>query len=172
MIKAIKNISPANKFFLGMTVAYTIVSIFNFPYVSKALTEAMGSFLKLLPLFAPVYIIIFIVNFYLNPEKIKKHLGYDSGLKGWLYAILGSIFITAPPYVAFPMLKELKKHGMKYSLIAVFMNNRHVQPALLPVMAYYFGLSFTIIISIYILIFAIINGKIIGKILDRNSLSQ
>ena len=152
-----------------MVALYAVIALFNFSYISESSTNAISAFIKLIPLLVFVFLVIFIVNYFLNPETIKKHLGHDSGMKGWLYAILGSMLITAPPYVTFPMLKELKKHGMKYSLIAVFMNNRHVQPALLPVMAYYFGLSFTMIISVYILIFAVVNGIIIGRLLDKHA---
>jgi len=165
----IKNLSVANKFFFSMVALYAVIALFNFSYISESSTNAISAFIKLIPLLVFVFLVIFIVNYFLNPETIKKHLGHDSGMKGWLYAILGSMLITAPPYVTFPMLKELKKHGMKYSLIAVFMNNRHVQPALLPVMAYYFGLSFTMIISVYILIFAVVNGIIIGRLLDKHA---
>ncbi|HLN19264.1 MAG TPA: hypothetical protein VK255_03800 [Patescibacteria group bacterium] len=149
-----------------MVLVYLIIAFFSRSYATEAFVRSLKELLKLLPLLLFVYIIIFAINLYLKPETIKKHLGHDSGMKGWLYALLGSILISAPPYVAFPMLKELRQHGMRYSFIAVFMNNRHVQPAMLPVMAYYFGLPFTITISIYILIFAVINGKIIGKFLD------
>lgn len=113
------------------------------------------------------FFIIFIINFFLKPETVKRHLGQSSGAKGWIYAYLGSIFVSSPPYVVFPMLKELKEHGMKYSLIAVFMNNRNVQPPFLPVMAHYFGWVFTIVISVYIMIFAIFNAIVLGKIMDR-----
>jgi len=149
-----------------MAAVYAVLGFFNYPYASKTLANALGNFVKLIPLLALVFLVIFVVNIFLHPEAIKKHLGRESGKRGWLYAVLGSILISAPPYVLFPMLGELKKNGMRHSLIAVFMNNRHVQLPLLPVMAYYFGLAFTMIIACYILIFAVINGKIIGMILD------
>lgn len=167
MIKKIKNISVGNKFFLGMATIYAIVAVFDYGYAALALTGTARSFLNLIPLFVLVYAVIFVINIFLSPEAVKKHLGADSGKKGWIYALLGSILVSGPPYVILPMLKDLKAHGMKYSLIAVFMNNRHVQPAMLPVMAYYFGVPFTVVISAYILIFALVNGWIVGKILDR-----
>jgi len=168
MIKCIKKLSPANKFLLGMILVYAFISTFNSSYIKDALTGSLEDFVKLVPLFVFVYIIIFFINLYLKPESIQRHLSQEAGMKGWIYALLASIFLTVPPYIAFPMLSELKKHGMSHALIAVFMNNRHVQPALLAAMVYYFGLKFTVVISIYILIFAIITGIIIGKILDKD----
>ena len=58
------------------------------------------------------------------------------------------MLIVGPPYILYPILGDLKKQGMKNSLIAAFINNRSVQPVFMPVMAHYFGLSFTIIVFV------------------------
>jgi uncharacterized membrane protein YraQ (UPF0718 family) len=60
------------------------------------------------------------------------------------------------------MLAELRKHGMKDSLIAAFLYNRAVKIPLIPVMIYYFGWLFTALIMIYMIAFSIINGLIVG----------
>jgi hypothetical protein len=83
---------------------------------------------------------------------------------------IGSIFISGPPYVLFPFLGELKKYGVKDSLLVAFLNNRNVQPTFLPIMIFYFGIPFTIIVSIYILLFSFINGYVAGKFLRKRLL--
>ena len=55
---------------------------------------------------------------------------------------------------------------MKNSLIAVFLYNRAVKPALIPLMIYYFGLSYLIVLTIVMIIFSIINGILVEKILE------
>lgn len=168
MIDRFRKISGAIRFMLVMIAIYLIAGIIDASFVAIAFRGFLDGLIKLLPIMIFVYVIIFIVNLFLRPEKIKHHLGHDSGIKGWFYAVLGSIFIISPPYVMFPLLGQLKEHGMKYSLMAVFLGNRNVQPAFLPVMAYYFGLSFTVVISIYILIFSILSGIVIGKVMKEN----
>lgn len=167
MIDKIKKLPGGVKFMLGMLAVYLLASLVDKAFVLSALNQSIQTFIQLLPILAVVFAIIFIVNLFLKPETIKKHLGQDSGLKGWLYASLGSVLIVSPPYVIFPLLGQLKQHGMKYSLMAVFLGNRNVQPAFLPVMVYYFGLPFTVIISSYILIFSILSGILVGKVMKE-----
>lgn len=120
-------------------------------------------FLRVLPILLVVFFVMFLSYMFLKPSIIKKHLGEDSGVRGWIFASLASIFMAAPIYLLFPLLKELKSQGMKNSLIAVFLNNRNVQPAFLPVLVFYFGLPFTIVFSILILCYALLSGFLVGQ---------
>ena len=57
---------------------------------------------------------------------------------------------------------------MKNSLIAVFLNNRNVQPAFVPVMAFYFGMPFTVTFSLLVLAYALLSGLMVGYLVkDR-----
>ncbi|MCF7910280.1 permease, partial [Candidatus Pacearchaeota archaeon] len=113
-----------------------------------------------------VFGIMFFVNLFLKPEKIKKHLGHESGIKGWVYTLfVGSFVPMGPPYVVFPLLGDLKKSGMRNSLIVAFLNIRNLQLIFLIVLISYFGLLFTLVLGIYVFIFAILNGVLIEKIL-------
>lgn len=163
MKKYIKNLPGGIKFMFLMILVYVLVFFINPSLATTSLNSATKSFVNLLPMLAFVFFVIFIINVFLKPESISRHLGKDSGIKGWVYALIGSVLISGPPYVLYPMLKELRKSGMKYSLIAMFLNNRNVQPAFLVVMVYYFGLQFTVVVSLYTLIFAFINATIIGR---------
>ncbi|HBO16422.1 MAG: hypothetical protein UR69_C0003G0033 [Candidatus Moranbacteria bacterium GW2011_GWE2_35_2-] len=170
MIDKIKKLPGGVKFMLSMAVVYLIAIFVDKSFVLSSFNKFVQTLIELLPILVLVFGVIFIVNIFLNPETIKKHLGHDSGLKGWFYASLGSVLIVSPPYVIFPLLGQLKKHGMKYSLMAVFLGNRNVQPAFLPVMVYYFGLPFTVVISVYILIFSVLSGIVMGRVMEENDL--
>lgn len=147
-----------------MAGIYLIVAFLNFPLALDAFMKFLQTFINLLPIMLLVFIAIFVTNLFLKPELIERHLGNESGLKGWAYAILASFIVIGPPYIIFPLLGELKKHGMKYSLMAVFLNNKNVQLVFLPAMIYYFGLPFTLVLSIYGISFSILSGLLIGKL--------
>lgn len=166
-MQKMKKLSGGTKLLLAMVAIYIIAGLINSQYASSALQHLWKNIIEIIPILILAFAAVFIINLFVNPERIKRHLGNDSGFRGWVYASLGSILLSGPPYVVFPILGELKKHGMKYSLISVFMNNRNVQPPYIPVMIYYFGLPFTIIVSVYIMIFAILNGMIVGRIMDK-----
>lgn len=153
------------KFLFAMVAIYIIIGLVNVNYLKTISAGFLEDLVKILPVLLLAYIVVFIINMFVSPERISRHLGKNSGIKGWFYASLGSILISGPPYVILPVLGELKKHGMRNSFLAVFLNNRNVQPAFLPVMVYYFGLLFTVVISFYIMIFAIITGYIIGHLM-------
>jgi uncharacterized membrane protein YraQ (UPF0718 family) len=167
MIKKLEKIPGALKFLSAMVIVYIVAGFFNFEYILSASGNLAKNTIEIIPILLLAYIAVFLINLFVSPERIKRHLGHDSGFRGWIYASLGSILFSGPPYVILPILGELKNHGMRYSFITVSLNNRNVQPAFLPVMIYYFGLPFTAIISVYILIFAILSGMIMGKLMSR-----
>jgi len=154
------------KFLLLMLATYLLVGWLDPVLVRAALTGFQGMFLKVMPILGVVFVALLLVNLLLNPERIRKHLGRDSGLKGWLYAVLGGILISGPPYVLYPMLGEFKKHGARNALIAVFLYNRNVKIPFLPMMAYYFGLRYTVIVSLLIILFSLLNGLLIGRLTE------
>lgn len=157
-------ISWSVRFLLAMIVLYITTAIFDKEFVNTITMDFLKSMLSILPILLIAYALMLLMNIFLKPEKIKAHLGHDSGIKGWIYSILAGIIIPSPPYIIFPILGDLKKHGMKNSLIVSFLYSRYLHIAFLPVMVYYFGLQFTIVISIYILLFSIISGKLMGRL--------
>ncbi len=152
------------KFFSAVLILYFLAWFFNEKFAQEVMIDYVATLKKVLPIIGIVFVVMFILNLFLKPHMIKKHLGQDSGIKGWFYAVIGSIVISGPPYVLMPMIGELRQQGMKTSLVAVFLSNRSVQPIFLPVMAHYFGWVYTILVSFFIILFSIVNGFVIGKI--------
>jgi uncharacterized membrane protein YraQ (UPF0718 family) len=155
-------ISGGVKFLIIVLTIYLVIALFNFSIVKDALSGFLIMFIKIIPILIIVFIIMVLVNLYFTKERIGQYLGVESGIMGWIYAMISGILFSGPPYVFFPLLGELKKRGMKNSLVAVFLYNRNVKIPFLPIMIHYFGFNFTIILSLYIIIFSILNGKIIG----------
>ena len=164
-----KKISFPFIFLLLICILYFILSFFNTNFVVNALINTGKMTLKIIPILIFVFIFSIFINLYLKNDTIKKHLGEGSGIKGWLYAIIGGILISGPPYILYPMLNKLKKSGVKNSLIAVFLYNRNIKIPFIPVMIFYFGLTYTIVISIYILIFSVLNGFLINLFIKEST---
>lgn len=156
----IGKLSGRMKFFLLILSIYGGIAIFNPVLVLNALVYFKGMLAKVVPILALVFVTLFLTNLFLSPAGIRKHLGKDSGLRGWFYAIIGGIVISGPPYVLYPMLGELKQHGAKTGLIATLLYNRNVKVQFLPAMVYYFGIRYTVVLSIYIILFSLLNGKL------------
>jgi hypothetical protein len=61
-------------------------------------------------------------------------------------------------------LKELRDEGMRSGLVAVFLYNRAIKLPLLPLLLYYFGTVFVVVLLIYLIIASIVEGEIIEMI--------
>ncbi len=129
--------------------------------------KSIGKFSALLVQIAPFLVIIFFIMFlnfwFLNPELIKKYLGKQSGFKGYGLAILSGIISVGSVYVWYPLLKDLRNSGMSDKLTAIFIYNRAIKLHLLPLMILYFGIKFTVILSIEMILFSFIIGFIVEK---------
>ncbi len=157
-----QKLSGGTKFLLAILALYAIAALFNFQFVFESFLGFLRMLVRITPILIVVFFIMAGVNFYFTPPKVKKYLGHGSGFKGWLYAVISGILVSGPPYILFPLLGELKERGMKNSLLAVFLYNRNVKIPFLPVMVFYFGLSFTVAVSVFIIFFSILNGLLLG----------
>ncbi|OPX35048.1 hypothetical protein B1H10_02170 [candidate division KSB1 bacterium 4484_188] len=154
--------------------AVVLTYLFLFLFAPDLFNRAALQFLKLLkkmiPVLAGVFLLIFVINLYLKPKKIVRHLGQESGFKGILLATVAGVISTGPIYVWYPLLADLREKGMINSLITIFLYNRAVKIPLLPMMIYYFGISFTVTLTVLMILFAGINGWAVEKITGRKVL--
>jgi uncharacterized membrane protein YraQ (UPF0718 family) len=156
--------------FLGIVIAlYLVLSFFNPEKIYRSLHASLDIIIQILPILVLVIFLIGITNYFLKTKTVSKYLGGESGVKGWFLAIIIGILSHGPIYIWYPLLKDLRDHGMRSGLIAVFLYNRAIKIPLLPVMIFYFGISFVIILSIYMIIASVIEGKIIEIIEHRLS---
>ena len=162
----VSKVSKNGWYFLGIVViAYAVAALIKPEFLMPALKYFLKILLKIVPIFALVFAIMFAVNYFVTPKWLVKHLGKDSGVKTWIIAVVAGIISTGPIYMWYPMLSELKEKGVRNGFIATFLYNRAVKPALIPLMIFYFGLSFTIVLMIVIIIFSIIQGIFLEKII-------
>ncbi|NOR54035.1 MAG: permease [Candidatus Aminicenantes bacterium] len=149
-------------YFLGFVmVLYIILSFLNPENAYDSFKASGEIFIKLIPVLFLVVLLMGLLNYFLRPKAVSKYLGKGSGIKGWLLAIFTGILSHGPIYVWYPLLKELRKQGMRTGLVAVFLYNRAIKIPLLPVMIYYFGIEFSIILLIWMAIASLIEGKVI-----------
>jgi uncharacterized membrane protein YraQ (UPF0718 family) len=111
-----------------------------------------------------------ITNYFITPEMIKKHIGASSGVRRWFYAVVGGILSSGPIYFWYPLLKQLKSHGVSYGFIATFLYNRAVKIPLIPLMAVYFGIPFVIVLSVVMVMVSILQGMIFERLEGGNLL--
>jgi len=151
-------------FLFSVVLIYVIASFFGMNVVLNSLEFAWKIVVNIIPVFITVFVVMVLVNYYVNLKRISKYLGKSSGWKRWFFAVVGGIISTGPIYMWYPMLKELKERGVNYGFISTFLYNRAIKPALIPLIIYYFGLKFTIVLTIVMVVMSVIQGFIFEKL--------
>ena len=151
--------------FLALVLfAYALLGLVNPEATGQALTFFTHVMDQMLPILGLVFVLLFVANLVLEPKRIRRYLGRESGMKGWVAAVLGGILSLGPIYPWYAMLGELRQKGMRNALIAAFLYSRAVKLPLLPLMIHYFGVAYTLILCLYLIIFSIISGIVVEKI--------
>jgi len=151
--------------FLGIVVIlYLILSFFDSKKTYESLHASLNIIIQILPVLILVIVMMGISHYFLKTKTVSRYLGAESGVKGWLLAISIGILSHGPIYVWYPLLKDLRDHGMKMGLVAVFLYNRAIKIPLLPVMIYYFGFTFVVVLMVWMVIASLIEGKIIDAV--------
>ncbi len=168
--KLLEKISGKWIFLILITICYLVLAILNFDMVKIVVIQLFDLIYKILPIFILVFVLMFLSNLFLDAKKIIKYTGESAGFKGWFIAIFTGVLSAGPIYMWYPLLSDLKDKGMKDAFITTFLYNRAVKIPLLPMMIYYFGVAFTVVLSVYMILFSIINGLIVHKILNLKKL--
>jgi len=150
--------------FLIVLVAYVLLFVFDSDAGMAALLKSAAVLTKVLPIITGVIIFTALLNYFLQPKQIVKHLGKKSGLKAWGWALAAGILSHGPMYVWYPTLEDLRRHGMRDALIVTIFAARVIKLPPLPLMIEYFGLNFTLILSFYILTGALAQGWLVEKL--------
>jgi len=159
-----KGLSYNDLFFLGVVLVYVLFYVFKPQATVKAVENCAVLIIRIIPVLVLVIFFMGVMNYFVNPKKISRYVGEKSGLTGWILATVAGIISHGPIYVWYPLLKDLREHGMKNGLAAVFLYNRAVKIPLVPLMIYYFGVKFLIILTLLTLLASIIEGKVIDAL--------
>lgn len=130
-----------------------------------ALHAAADTLATIAPILLAVVFLMALMNTYIDPKSIKKHLGKASGLRGWSIALFGGVASHGSTLIWYPMLAEFRTHGVRDALIVAFLYARAIKVPWLPVMVGYFGLTFTITLCVYIIAGAWVQGVLAQKLL-------
>ena len=157
--------SGSNVFLLVIATLYTALAAYDIALFMETLRAFVDLLGKVVPVLLLVFVMMFVVDLVVEPGTVKKRLGKGSGSVGWSVAVLGGVLSTGPIYVWYPLLEDLRKKGVKDSLIVAFLYARAVKIPMAPMMIYYFGWTFTAVLYMYIIVFSVLNGVLVERLL-------
>ena len=153
-------------FLLGVLGIYIIVSLFTPSSVLSSLKFFINIIVQVAPVFLLIFALMTLTNYLVSPKALVKYMGKDSGMKGWIIAIIGGILSTGPAYMWYPLLSSLQKQGVRNALIAIFLYNRAVKIPLLPLIVFYFGLPYTVTLTTVMIIISVFHGILTEKLME------
>ena len=150
--------------FAGVIVTYIVLFFVDPSNAKHAFFEGVEVFKMVLPIILVVFFLMGLLNITVDKEKISRHFGKESGIKGWFYAVVAGVLSHGPAYVWYPFLQNLREHGAKDSLVFAFLYARSIKIPWIPLMISYFGLAFTLFFSLYIVLASVVQGLIVEMV--------
>jgi len=129
----------------------------------QALKIAARRFVKILPAFLTMIILVSIVLFLIPDEVISKYLGGSDKFIGVIFASLFGSVTLMPGFIAFPLSGILLKEGVAYMVLAAFTTTLMMVGVLTaPIEKAYFGMKVTVIRNVMGLFIALFVTLAIG----------
>ena len=129
----------------------------------SALKIAAKRFVKILPAFLAMIILVSIVLFLIPDEVISKYLGGSNKFVGVIFASLFGSITLMPGFIAFPLAGILLKEGVAYMVLAAFTTTLMMVGILTaPIEKAYFGMRVTVIRNVMGLFIALLVTLAIG----------
>ena len=123
--------------------------------------------LKLIPF---VFILIGLFEVWIKEETIKKHLGENSGTKGYFWVTLLAGVSVGGLVVAFPVAYSLYSKGAKLSIIFYYLGAAAICRIPMTIFeASFLGIEFTLIRYIVSIPLLIITSVLLGNYLSKRN---
>ena len=135
--------------------------------IEKNFVSFSLSMLKLLP---AAFILIGLFQVWVKKETVEKHLGKDSGIKGFLWAVLLASTIVGGLYVALPIAYYLYSKGAKLSVMFTYIGASAICRIPMTIFEISFmGLKFAAIRLLVSLPLVIISSILLGNYLEKKN---
>ncbi|OQX50383.1 MAG: permease [Epsilonproteobacteria bacterium 4484_20] len=147
-----------------VVVSYVVLFSLKPDMTLQALGESLGVLKMIIPILLIVFFLMALISTFIDEKAISKHLGEESGAKGWLLALLGGVLSHGPGYVWYPLLQNLREQGARDGLVIAFIYARAIKIPWLPLMVSYFGWAFTLVYTFYVVLGAYVQGMIVDRL--------
>ncbi len=155
--------------FLGAVCLFYLLVVWLFPQFGQAGIDRFERMVvELAPIFLLVFFFLWMTELFTGVTGwLARMTGHGSGTKGWAVAILAGVLSHGPIYPWYPLLKSMREQGMRPALAAAFLYARSIKLPWLPLMAFYFGTAYMVILTLLILLFSVVHGWLVERIVGE-----
>ncbi len=142
-----KNLQKIKPYIWLFSFAIFAIGSFSFGFdpgktIYQSFTE---SFIEMITFIPFLFIIVGLFDVWFPKEKIEKHIGQDSGIKGIFTVIILAMLQAGPLYGAFPVAYILYKKGASIKNIFIYLGAfSSLKIPMLGIEIGYLGLKFTL----------------------------
>ncbi len=155
-------------FLLLVLLAYAVVGVGEPDVAHRALATFGKLFVGLVPALLLVFAFMLVLNWAFEGKENLPELGSRAGVREWVLAIAAGVLSVGPLYPWYGLLAQLRARGIHSGLIAAFLYARAIKLPLLPLMVHYFGLAYTVVLSLVLLTFSLVSGWIVGRLTPQD----
>lgn len=115
-----KNLLKRYKLFVALAIINILLIVF-LPHIGqKSLNITWNNTLEMLSVIPPIFILLGLLDVWVQRETMIKFMGERSGIIGITIAFLLGSAAAGPLYAAFPVAGVLLKKGSKFSNVLIF----------------------------------------------------
>ena len=101
---------------------FALVSVIIEFEPGKSLLKNFWDYIKFILLLMPaVYLLIGLFNVWVKKETVIKHMGHNSGIKGYILAVILAFAVVGGLFAALPISKQLHDKGSRLSVIMTYL---------------------------------------------------
>jgi len=154
--------------------AYIVFILFSFitgfdpgKQIGKNFVTFSVDMLKILPC---AFILIGLFEIWVKKETVEKHFGKESGIRGYIWAVLLASTTVGGLYVAFPVAYSLYNKGAKLSVIFTYIGASAICRVPMTIFeASFMGIKFSAIRLLVSLPLVIISSILLGDYLEKRN---
>ena len=154
--------------------AYIVFILFSFitgfdpgKQIGKNFITFSVDMLKILPC---AFILIGLFEIWVKKETVEKHFGKESGIRGYIWAVLLASTTVGGLYVAFPVAYSLYNKGAKLSVIFTYIGASAICRVPMTIFeASFMGIKFSAIRLLVSLPLVIISSILLGDYLEKRN---
>ena len=158
---------------VGISV-YIVFILFSFitgfdpgKQIGKNFITFSVDMLKILPC---AFILIGLFEVWVKKETVEKHFGKESGIRGYMWAVLLAGTTVGGLYVAFPVAYSLYNKGAKLSVIFTYIGASAICRVPMTIFeASFMGIKFSAIRLLVSLPLVIISSILLGDYLEKRN---
>jgi len=156
-------------FLLAVIIFYISISFFDYYKFIIIWKWFLKLMLSITPVLFFVFILMFLVNYFVNNDILKKYMWEEAGLKWRFIAIFWWIISAWPIYAWYPLMEDLQKKWIKNKYLVAFLYNRWIKLQWAPVLMSYFWIIYSLILLVVMAVMSIFQWIIVEKMIDKSN---